>query len=102
MTTLILEAPIRWWKCPSCGLTDRTQQAEPHTRFHACPALGNVTLPLVEVAGPDAHVKGRHRAVMREDYAGTANPVSAIVTERPDGSNDCTVLADTAIVHSNR
>lgn len=46
----------------------------------------------------------RVRAVEREDYIGGAlvqydgegRPVSAVVTERPDGSNDVQVFAPTA------
>lgn len=43
-------------------------------------------------------------AVVREDYVGkelvqadeAGRPIMAVVTERPDGSNDCAVLAPTA------
>jgi hypothetical protein len=46
----------------------------------------------------------RTRAVVREDYVGDeiaqynqwGQPISAVVTDRPDGSNDVTVLAPTA------
>ena len=51
--THVLEAPIRYWKCPSCLTVDRTQRADVHTQFHDCPALGNAAIPLVEVSDPD-------------------------------------------------
>jgi hypothetical protein len=94
----LLPAPVRWWRCPSCGVTDRTERADVHTQFHPCPALGGVTVPLVEVRRADDRPDGRHLIVPREDYSGndTAGPIAAIRTERGDGSNDCTVLAPTA------
>lgn len=93
---MILDVPVRWWHCPACDLRDRTQQPGVHTQFHNCPAVGGVAIPLVEVGGPDRHADGRHVVVMREDYAGDADPVAAIRTERGDGSNDVTVLAPAA------
>jgi hypothetical protein len=98
MTGLVLEPPVRYWKCPSCLLVDRTQRSDVHTQFHNCPALGNVAIPLIEVSDPDAKPQGRHVVVQREDYAGSSDPTAAISTERPDGSNDITVLAETATV----
>jgi hypothetical protein len=94
----LLDAPVRWWHCPSCGLRDRTQQAGVHTQFHPCPAIGGVNLPMVETRTPDADADARQRIVMREDYARSANPVAAVHTERGDGSNDVTVLAPAASV----
>lgn len=91
MTAHLLAPPIRWWKCPSCNLTDCTEDGQVN-RFHPCPALGNVAIPLVEVTDPDAKVRARQVAVQREDGPG----VASIRTERLDGSNDVTVLAQTA------
>jgi hypothetical protein len=98
MKGLELQAPVRWWKCPTCELTDLTRRGDVHTQFHPCPALGGIVTPLIEVPGPDERVDGRHRLVEREDYIGTsgASPIAAVLTERGDGSNDCTVLAPTA------
>jgi hypothetical protein len=97
---VLLNAPVRWWKCPSCGLEDRTQRNDVHTQFHSCPALGGVNIPLVEVPDLSAKVAARHVEVEREDYQGrsTAGPVAAIRTERADGSNDVTVFAPPATV----
>jgi hypothetical protein len=96
MRPALLEAPVRYWKCPSCDITDRTQQAGVHTQFHSCPALGNVNIPLVELRRQDAKPDGRQVVVNREDGPG----VASIRTERGDGSNDCTVFAPTASVSS--
>ena len=84
--THVLEAPVRYWKCPSCLVDDRTQVAEVHTQFHECPAMNNVSIPLVEVTDPDAKVKAR------QVIDGTA-----VRTERMDGSNDVTVFAQPAV-----
>lgn len=98
MSLPLLEAPVRWWRCPSCGATDRTEKPGFITQMHPCPALGDVTIPLVEVSGPDAAPDGRQVPVMREDYAAGANPLTAIRTERGDGSNDVTIFAETAVI----
>lgn len=101
MTHLL--APERFWQCPSCGLQDRTVEARPHTRMHACRALG-LTVPMALVP-PKRHngelERGdvRHVVVEREDYIGDElvdSPVMAVRTERPDGSNDLTVYPATA------
>jgi hypothetical protein len=89
----LLEAPIRFWKCPSCRLTDRTQRADVHTQFHPCPALGNVAIPLVEVQDPDAKVRARQIVVPSAVGPGNA----AVRTERLDGSNDTTVFPRPAV-----
>ena len=88
MSAHLLDIPVRWWRCPSCGVTDRTQRADVHTQFHPCPAMGNVSIPLVEVASPDDVPKARQVAVQSEYGYETA----AVNTERLDGSNDCTVF----------
>jgi hypothetical protein len=97
---VVLEPPVRWWKCPSCPAVGRTQRHEFHVEFHECPALGKASIPLVEVASPDDEPKARHIAVEREDYAGDnfTPRVSAVRTERLDGSNDVTVFAPTAVM----
>lgn len=91
--------PVTHWNCPNCPAVDATREAQPHTRFHTCYGLGGLTAPMVQ-AGTDVRV----RAVESEDYVGhrkgedivydeNGRPVTAIVTERPDGSNDVAVLA---------
>lgn len=87
------------WACPNCVETAVTHDSQPHTRFHACRGLRGLTAPLVP-AGSVCRV----RAVEREDYVGgelvqtdgEGRPVMAVVTDRPDGSNDVAVLAPTA------
>lgn len=96
MTVLL---PPTMWVCASgCPVTDRTPGSVPN-RFHSCPALGGLTAPLV----PEGS-RVRVRAVEREDYARgqlvqcdeNGRPYQAVVTDRPDGSNDVLVLAPTA------
>ena len=94
MADILLEAPIRNWKCPSCLTEDRTQRADVHTQFHNCPALNGVSIPLVEVKHLDEKVHARQVVVQRED----GPQVASIRTERSDGSNDCTVFAETATI----
>lgn len=87
------------WYCPNCKFTDVTSDPRPHSRFHICPGLGGLTAPMVEV-GSQARVFAKER----EDYVGkervqtdvNGRPVSAVITMRPDGSNDVTVLAPLA------
>ena len=93
MQPLVLDAPVRFWKCPSCQTVDRTQKAEVHTQFHDCPALGGISIPLVEVTDPDEKPKARQLAVQSEYGYERA----AVLTERMDGSNDCTVLPNPAL-----
>ena len=94
----VLAVPIRHWECPNCTVRDTTQDARPHTRFHACAGLRGLTAPMV----PEG---SRARIVVheREDYIGrekvqmfNGRPVMSVVTERPDGSNDALVFAPTA------
>lgn len=85
---MLLDAPVRFWRCPSCPTVDRTQRADVHTQFHDCPALAGLNIPLVEVRDPDDDPRARQRSVQSEVGPGTA----AVLTERMDGSNDCTVF----------
>lgn len=64
--------------------------------MHPCPALSGLTAPFVE-DGVDAV----HKLVVRDDYVGAENglqyvdgrPITSLVTDHADGSNDCTVYA---------
>lgn len=93
MSARLLDAPIRYWKCPSCLLTDRTQRSDVHTQFHNCPAINGACIPLVEVHDLDDKPDGRQVIVPNETGAGLAS----IRTERGDGSNDITVFARPAV-----
>lgn len=97
MNPLVLDAPVRFWKCPSCSLTDRTQKAEVHVQFHDCEALGGLNIPLVEVADPDDKPRARQVAKQSEYGPRTAS----IVTERMDGSNDTTVFPQPALIEAS-
>lgn len=100
----ILDAPVRDWYCPACGLTDQTREFRPHTRFHPCPKLRGLAAPMLP-KGVDAKVEVRER----EDYVGAEHvqldpergrPVMSIVTTRDDGQ-DCVVFAPKAVGGGN-
>lgn len=97
---IIGEGLVRWWKCPSCLLVDRTKGAGNYQQMHNCPALENLAVPLVEVSEPDIEPKIRHVLIERQDYMGKENAgrIMAVRSERPDGSYDTTVYAPTACV----
>ena len=84
------------WNCPNCHVTDVTVGQS--NRLHNCAGLGGLIAPLI-LDGVRCHV----RAVQWEDYTGrddvrrdgNGRPVSAVVTERPDGSNDVMVFPST-------
>jgi hypothetical protein len=92
MGALLLSLPVQDWECPNCPVTDRTVGQT--NRWHPCPGLAGITAPLVP-AGSGSRV----RAVEREDYVGqeivqadaNGRVIMAVVTERPDGSNDVVV-----------
>ena len=91
---LIIDAPVRWWKCPSCDKTDRTQRAGRCTlNFHECAALGGAAIPLAEV--PTLDDKPRARQVIVPSEHG--HEAASVRTERLDGSNDVTVFPPTAV-----
>lgn len=89
---------VRRWYCPNCRKEDTTTDARPHSRFHVCPKLGNLTAPMVP-AGTSAKVTAHER----EDYVGServtldanGRPVMSIVTERSHGQ-DVAVFAPMA------
>jgi len=97
MRGVLLQPPQQFWECPNCTVTDCTTGQS--NRFHPCAGMGGLTAPLVPV-GSGARVT----AVLREDYVGReavqsdadGRPVMAVVTERPDGSNDVMVNVPTA------
>ena len=95
---VLLEPPVTDWKCLGCGHTDRTREAAVHTRMHACPLAGGMTVPMV-VAG----TKGKLVLHEREDYVGTEDVqtaddgrvfMSAEIVR--DEGNDLAVYAATA------
>ena len=91
--------PHQDWTCPNCTHVDRTFEAEPHTRFHACPGLKGLTAPMVP-----AGIRAKVEAVERGDYIGSEHvqtdgegrPVMAVNVTRDDG-NDVAVFAPLAV-----
>lgn len=101
---LILD-PSKRWECPSCHHRHITHEPRPHVPMHPCPALHGLTAPYVELTGDELDPRAqRHRLVERDDYVGDevvqtdsrGRPVMALITDRADGSNDCTVYLGTA------
>lgn len=95
---LPLLVPRQDWHCEMCGAEDVTNEAEPHTRFHACHRLGGLTAPMV---------MGKARAKVtlneREDYVGSEDvtmvngrPIMNVTTEYADGRTSVAVYAPTA------
>ena len=99
MEPFVLEPVERWWRCPSCDTTDRTLRYDIHTQMHICPGMNGLNVPLCEDQSHDSTPDARQVIVEREDYDGPynhTNTISAVRTERGDGSNDVTVFAPTA------
>lgn len=98
MSIPILQPQPTVWECERCPAEDVTREQRPHTRFHACPAVGGAEIPM--------RIRGQHSRVIlreREDYIGTeqvrlidGRPVMAAVTEHADGRLDAAVYAPTA------
>lgn len=107
MPNVPILSPIeKWWECPSCHLQAKTVERRPHTEMHQCRALGGLLTPMVEVRTNEGIRRGtvRHRLIEREDYVGRevglrfvgGTAVSAVHTERADGSHDTAVYAPAA------
>lgn len=95
---MLLRAESRW-ECPNCDLTDVTRQAGPHSRFHPCPGLHGLSVPMVP-AGTRCKIEANER----EDWVGqekvqlapeNGRPYMNVVTTRDDGT-DCAVYAPCA------
>jgi len=96
----------KWWQCPSCGYQHTTDTpGQVVTPLHACPHWAGLAVALVEVHSNHETPRARHRLVMRDDYVGREEgivwgpggaPISAVHTERPDGSHDTHVFAPIA------
>jgi hypothetical protein len=92
--------PEHHWECPNCPVEDVTREAQPHTRYHQCAGLKGILAPMIP-KGSGARVYLDER----QDYVGKeqglvydeGKPIMAVVTERPDGSNDRAVFAPTAV-----
>lgn len=90
--------------CPRCPAEAVTHEAEPHTRFHPCPAMGGFNSPMA------IGRRGTAKVVVneREDYIGSEDPqlhegrpIMNITTEYADGRTDVAVYAPTAHVRGS-
>jgi len=90
---------IRRWYCPMCKKTDATKDDGVGTRYHVCPKMRMLSVPLV-LEGVNATLVLKER----EDYIGRetvqldperGRPVMSIQTVRDNGT-DLVVLAPTA------
>jgi hypothetical protein len=105
MNAVILEPVEHRWACPSCDTTYVTHQPGVHYPTHPCKGFSGLSTPFVEVFGHELKKNSvRHRVVEREDYikhekvfiSPDGRPLMALLTERPDGSNDAQIFAPTA------
>lgn len=103
-----LQPPLRRFECTSCH--GKVEKRDPRitTELHECPAQHGLVVPLVELLPGQNELTadaGHHVVVEREDYVGdeeglryaNGRPIMAVRTERPDGTNDCTVYPAAAI-----
>lgn len=97
LMAVLLQPPPQDWDCPNCSTVDRTVGRT--NRWHQCAGLAGILAPLLPV-GSGARVY----TVERDDFIrgdlvqrdGNGQVVMAVVTERPDGSNDVLVNVPTA------
>lgn len=92
----------KFWTCPNCTVTDVTDRVDVHTQMHQCAGLGGLLAPLIDTTRTKRPDSARIRPVIREDYVGKEHgltyddggrPISSVVTEYADGSNDVAVFA---------
>lgn len=79
------------WECPNCHTTERTRALPPGaSRFHNCPALHDLSAPLVR-AGTDCKVVAEERAdYLNGEVQATGSdgkPYMAVRTVRDDGED---------------
>lgn len=105
---VLIQAPERYWQCPSCVAQHITREARPHTPMHNCPGQHGMYVPYVE-AHPGRLLKRaddrHHRVIPRGDYVNgelalrrdiNGLVAMAVHTERRDGSHDTAVFAPLA------
>ena len=87
---VILEPPVTRWWCPACRATDVTRVTGFHTRFHTCPKLGFMSVPMVQEGN-----KAKVERNLREDYIGKERvqldaenkPVMNVTITRDEGTD---------------
>ena len=96
MNTNVLEPRARFFKCPSCDITERSYLDK--SPDHRCKELKGLTVPLERTEYPNNEATTRHKLIEREDYIGKSggHRIMASQLERPDGSYDTNVYAPTA------
>ena len=99
MTVPIFAPVIHDWYCPSCGLTDRTNDPRIAMPMHPCPKLRGLMTPMLEQG-----TAGKIELREREDYIGDdlvqrdpemGRPVMSMVTTRDEGT-DARIYVPTA------
>lgn len=103
---ILLTPAERHWQCPTCELQHVTNGPLSSQPMHHCPFLRGIAVPFVEVLEGVRAQRARHVVVDWGDYVGDqivrrdadGRPVSAVRTERADGSNDVVVFPGTATV----
>ena len=100
MPAVLLTPGYQDWKCPACGLEERTRPYPPNSaRMHTCPRLHYITAPMVPASADATTV-----AVERADWLGSevqetgddGRPYMAVETWYADGHNDTAVHAPCA------
>ena len=100
----ILAPAVRGWYCPSCGLTDQTNDPRIAVPLHPCPKLRGLMTPMLEQG-----TAGKIELHEREDYVGDelvqldperGRPVMSMVTVRDDGQ-DARIYVPTATARSD-
>jgi hypothetical protein len=97
----LLTPPEQHWVCPNCTTTAVTRYApgQVAAEYHPCRGLNGLNAPMVA-----EHADAKVEAVPWGDMLygelvqrdGEGRPISAIRTERADGSNDIVALAPSA------
>jgi len=99
MTVPIFAPVIHDWYCPSCGLTDQTNDPRIAMPMHPCPKLRGLMTPMLEQG-----TAGKIELREREDYIGDelvqrdpemGRPVMSMVTTRDEGT-DARIYVPTA------
>jgi len=95
----ILAPVVRGWYCPSCGLTDQTNDPRIAVPLHPCPKLRGLMAPMLAKG-----TAGKIELHEREDYIGDelvqldpeqGRPVMSMVTTR-DAGTDARIYVPTA------